>query len=141
MSFANNKTGDLWRTFHPRQQEIKNQLDKNRYSMQIYPENFFNAFNPTVEFVKWAAVEVSDFNSIPADMEPIAIEGLYAVFLYKGAASQGREFFQYIFGTWLPQSEFLLDNRHHFEILGEKYKNEDPASEEEVWIPIKPKKA
>jgi hypothetical protein len=27
----------------------------------------------------------------------------------------------------------------HFEVLGDKYKNNDPSSEEEVWIPIKPK--
>ena len=33
----------------------------------------------------------------------------------------------------------LLDQRPHFEILGSKYKNENPASEEEVRIPIKPK--
>jgi AraC family transcriptional regulator len=47
--------------------------------------------------------------------------------------------FQYIFGTWLPNSEYVLDNRPHFEILGEKYKNDDPTSEEEIWIPIKAK--
>jgi AraC family transcriptional regulator len=66
-------------------------------------------------------------------------EGLYAVFLYKGAASAAAPFYQYIFQTWFPNSEYLLDNRPHFEILGEKYKNNDPASEEEIWIPIKPK--
>jgi AraC family transcriptional regulator len=60
--------------------------------------------------------------------------------LHKGAASDGPKTFQYIFGTWLPDSEYLIDNRPHFEILGEKYKNEDPTSEEEIWIPIKPKK-
>lgn len=26
---------------------------------------------------------------------------------------------------------------NHFEILGEKYKNNDPLSEEDIWIPIK----
>ena len=34
---------------------------------------------------------------------------------------------------------YTLDDRPHFEILGEKYKNQDPDSEEELWIPIKPK--
>ncbi len=66
--------------------------------------------------------------------------GLYAVFIHKGDASTAPKTFEYIFGTWLPNSEYLLDNRPHFEILGEKYKNEDPNSEEEVWIPIKPRK-
>ena len=46
--------------------------------------------------------------------------------------------FQYIFGTWMPDSGYKWDNRPQFEILGEKYKNNDPSSEEEIWIPIKP---
>ncbi len=39
----------------------------------------------------------------------------------------------------LPNSEYELENRPHFEVLGEKYKNNDPNSEEEIWIPIKKK--
>ena len=34
-------------------------------------------------------------------------------------------------------SEYEFDNRPQFEILGEKYKNNAPDSEEEIWIPIK----
>jgi len=66
-------------------------------------------------------------------------EGLYAVFVHKGAASEGPKTYQYIFTTWLPASDYQLDNRPHFAIMGEKYKGEDPGSEEELWIPIKPK--
>jgi AraC family transcriptional regulator len=65
--------------------------------------------------------------------------GLYAVFLYKGVSAAAAEAFQYILGNWLPNSEYTLDIRPHFEILGEKYKNNDPDSEEEIWIPVKPK--
>ena len=64
--------------------------------------------------------------------------GLYAVFDYKGLNTD-HSIYQYIFGTWLPNSDYVLDNRPHFEILGDKYKNNDPTSEEEIWIPIKPK--
>jgi len=70
----------------------------------------------------------------------IVPSGLYAVFIHTGAASTAPKTFEYIFETWLPNSEYLLDNRPHFEILGGKYKNEDPSSEEEIWIPIKPRK-
>jgi AraC family transcriptional regulator len=48
-------------------------------------------------------------------------------------------FMNYIFMEWLPQSNYQLDNRPHFQILGEKYKHNQPDSEEEVWIPIKTK--
>jgi AraC family transcriptional regulator len=37
----------------------------------------------------------------------------------------------------MRDSAYDLDNRPHFEILGEKYKNESPDSEEELWIPVK----
>jgi AraC family transcriptional regulator len=39
----------------------------------------------------------------------------------------------------LPKSEYELDYRPHFEILGEKYKNNDQLSEEDIFIPIKPR--
>jgi AraC family transcriptional regulator len=66
-------------------------------------------------------------------------EGLYAVFLHRGPATTGPKTFEYIFQTWLPASEYFLDHRPHFEILGTNYKNDDPDSEEEIWIPVKPK--
>ncbi len=140
MSFSNNRTGDLWRSFMTGRQEIKNNIGTELYSVQIYTPLFFDKFDPSTEFEKWATMEVTDFHTIPNDMYTFTLtKGLYAVFLYKGPASAATKTFQYIIGTWLPNSDYILDNRPHFEILGEKYKNEDPGSEEEIWIPIKPK--
>ena len=62
--------------------------------------------------------------------------GLYAMFEYKGS-SKDNSIFQYIYTSWLPNSTYVLDDRPHFEVLGKKYKNNDPNSEEEIWIPIK----
>ena len=125
----------------PRRKEITNCLSSDLFSLQIYPVLFyFQNFNPAIRFEKWAAVEVSDFELVPDNMESIILQGgLYAVFIHKGAASEGPKTFRYIFGTWLPDSDYLPDDRPHFEILGEKYKNNDPDSEEEIWIPIKHK--
>lgn len=139
MSFANNKTYDLWRSFMPKRKQIKNNIGADLYSVQIYASHFFDNFNPEAEFEKWSAVEVSDFDSVPEDFESFILPGgQYAVFLYKGAASKAAGTFQYILGTWLKESGFSLDDRPHFEILGEKYINEDPDSEEELWIPVRP---
>lgn len=140
MSFSNNKTGELWKSFMPKRNEIQNNIGTELYSMQIYPPLFFTNSNPNAEFEKWATIEVTNFESVPNDMETCTLtSGLYAVFLYKGLASAAAQTFRYIFETWLPDSGYVLDNRPHFEVLGEKYKNEDPDSEEEIWIPIKPK--
>ena len=139
-SFSNNKTFELWSNFMPRRKEIHYCIGTDFYSIQIYDQLFFNNFNPNTEFEKWAMVEVPDFDTVPKEMQSFTLTGgLYAVFLYRGAASVATPTFQYILGTWLPNSIYSLDDRPHFEILGEKYKNEDPTSEEEIWIPIKPK--
>ncbi len=137
MSFAANTTADLWKSFMPRRHEIVNRLGNVLYSMQIYPENFFENFNPMTPFEKWAAIEVSDAQSIPPAMETtILAAGLYAVFLHKGPAGSPLPF-QYILQSWLPASDYELDTRPHFELLGENYKNNDPDSEEEIWIPVR----
>ena len=125
-----------------RRKEIKNSIGTDLFSVQVYsPTTIFENFTPHTPFEKWAAVEVSDFNTIPDGMEAYTLTGgLYAVFLHKGAAGTAPETFQYIFTEWLPASEYLFDNsRAQFEIMGEKYKNNHPDSEEEVWVPIKKK--
>jgi AraC family transcriptional regulator len=139
MSFAENRTFELWRSFMPERKNILNSIGNELYSVQIYGINFdFKVFNPDEEFEKWATIEVSDINSIPDKMESLIIpEGFYAVFIHKGRASDGHKSFSYIFGEWLPESGYELDNRPHFEILGSKYKNDQPDSEEEIWIPLK----
>jgi AraC family transcriptional regulator len=140
MSLANNKTRTLWQSFMPHRKEVNNHLNSDLFSMQVYENalNYFENFNPHTVFEKWAAVEVTDFDNIPAGMESYTLNGgLYVVFSHKGDNSTANKVFEYIFATWLPESNYDLDNREHFEILGEKYKNDDPDSEEEIWIPIK----
>ncbi len=123
-----------------RRKEITNNIGSLLYSLQIYDELYFSNFKPSNEFRKYAAIEVTDFDSLPKDMQSFVLpSGLYAVFQYKGLPSEGYKIFQYIFATWLPNSIYDLDNRHHFELLGEKYNNQSPDSEEEIWIPIKKK--
>lgn len=140
MNYINNRTGELWRSFMPRRKEISNHIGPELYSMQIYDGIFdFQNFNPNDNFTKWAALEVSDFEQIPENMESYTLKGgLYAVFLYKGSSNDFQQIFHHIFAVWLPNSIYEIDDREHFEVLGEKYKNDSPDSEEEIWIPIKP---
>lgn len=140
MSLVHNTTGELWRNFMMRRSQIENKVDKYLYSLQNYSPSYFERFSPTNTFEKWAAVEVNNFDQIPDGMSGLELTGgLYAVFLYQGASSEGAKVFHYIFNVWLPQSGYLLDNRLHFELLGEKFKNNDPSSEEEFWIPVRAK--
>lgn len=140
MSYSDNKTAQLWRGFMPRRKEIVHPVGTDLYSLELYPSGYFDRFDPNATFEKWAAVEVSTLENIPDGMETlIAPAGQYAVFLHKGPASDGPKTYQYIFQTWLPNSDFTLDDRPHFAIMGEKYKHNSPDSEEEIWIPVHPK--
>lgn len=138
MTFTHYKIAELWSTFLPRRKEITNNLTNDLISLAVYQPTHFADFKPTNEFERWAAVEVADFDNVPVGMETFVLPGgLYAVFDYKGLSTDN-SIFQYIYGIWLPNSDYVLDDRPHFEVLGDKYKNNDPASEEEIWIPVKP---
>jgi AraC family transcriptional regulator len=140
MSFLNNKTYELWKSFMPYRKQITNNIGSELYSIEVYEPLYFNKFDPGKEFEKWAAVEVTSHCMVPEGLETLATYGgLYAVFLHHGPASEGPKTYQYIFETWLPHSDYLIDDRPHFAVMGEKYKNEDLNSEEEIWIPVKPK--
>lgn len=139
MSFADYKVKELWQAFNPRRKEISNKVTNEMISIVVYKSTHFSDFKLSNEFERWAAGEVSDFENVPSNMETFILpSGLYAVFNYKGLSSD-MAIYQYIYGTWVPNSGYDLDDRPHFEVLGDKYKNNDPNSEEEIWIPIKPK--
>lgn len=139
MSLAHYQIEALWQRFMPLRNAIANKVSTDLISLANYNTDYFDDFNPLTEFERWATVEVSGFANLPEEMETFVIPGgLYAVFLSKGLSTD-HTIFHYIYGTWLPSSEYALDHRPHFEILGEKYRKNDPLSEEEIWIPIKAK--
>ena len=138
MSLAKNKTETLWRSFMTEKATLKNTMGTDLYSIQVYDDMYHsNTFNPETEFTKWAAIEVENHNNIPNGFLKFDLEaGLYAVFVHKGPPSSFAKTMQYIFSEWLPTSGYKFDDRPYFELLGAKYKNNDPNSEEEIWIPI-----
>jgi AraC family transcriptional regulator len=107
------------------------------YSVSVYDPGYFENFSPEHFFEKWAAVESAEQPKEP--LEEIRLEGgLYAVFPFKGKSTDQR-IFHYIYGEWLPQSPYILDEKPHFEVLGENYKPGSEDAEEEIFIPIKVK--
>lgn len=138
-SLAENRAAELWRAFRPRVLEITNCTGTDFFDVKRYgPEMANGQFTPATVFEKWAAVEVADFGHIPSGMEALDLTGgLYAVFIHHGPASAFARTYQYIFGTWLPTSDYLLDDRPHFDIMGPGYRPDDPEATEEIWIPVK----
>jgi AraC family transcriptional regulator len=137
MTFSDNRTPELWRSFLRDRSRVGSPVN-DLFSVTIYPDGFFDSFCPSAAFEKWAAVAVNDDTNPPDDMGALVIPaGEYAVFHYKGSSAEAAEIFGYIFKVWLPGSGYRVDNRPHFEILGEKYKNAQLDSEEDIYIPVK----
>ncbi len=137
MSFAEPKVAELWSKFMPLIIQL-NRKNSNLYSVEVYSDDYFEKFNPMNKFQKWALIEDEGF-SLESLNSFIINNGLYAVFIHKGHPKDGINTYNYIFLDWLPNSEYFLDNRPHFAVMGEKYNNNSADSEEEIWIPIKPK--
>ena len=143
-SLADDKTGLLWKRFMKKKKEISNAKCEDLFSVQVYDDGFLKGqFNSQSVFEKWAAIEVKDFSQLPEGLQGLKLPGgLYAVFTHKGTSKEFAETAKFIFEEWLPGSDYVLDNRPHFEVLGEEYKGpENPDSKERIWIPIKEKKA
>lgn len=136
MSLAQNRTAELWRSFMPLRNRIPHRIGENLFSVLVHEPGYFDSFQPQVLFEKWAAVEVDSWEDLLPELEAFLLPtGLYAVFDYKGSNTDSR-IFQYIFTEWLPASDWKLDHRPHFEVMGAKYVNGSPDSEEEIWIPV-----
>jgi len=135
-TLANDQTFKLWSRFMPRRKEIKDPQGNSFYAVQVYHHQ--GPLTPETPFEKWATMAVPSFENIPEGMKSLLLPaGLYAVFQYRGLAKDFPQLMQYIFGSWMPASDYAMDDRPHFELLGEKYKRSDPDSEEEVWIPVR----
>lgn len=141
MSLSENRTPELWRQFMPMRNKINSSIDSILYSIDVYDNpDYFHKFDFNNKFTRWAAIEVTDFDEIPTGLEVITIpQGLYVVFLHKGNINAGFKLYNYIFTEWFPNSKYNIDQRPHFCLMGDKYINDDDASEEEFWIPVKEK--
>ncbi len=124
----------LWKQFMPRKRELKNTVSEELIAMQIF--TLQKDGQPNEEFQIWACAEVLSFNDIPKNMENYILpSGEYAVFLHKGMDASTT--YQRIMAEWLPTSGFQIDDRPHFQVMGEKYKNGSPDSEEDFYVPIR----
>jgi len=138
-SLIENKTLALWQKFKTKVTKVKNRSNTDFYSIQVYEDNFdMRKFTHTTIFEKWAAIEVESFENIPDCFAEFNLSsGLYAVFIHRGTPQEFPKTAAYIYGNWIPNSKYTLDNRPHFEILSENYNPKDLNAEEEVWVPIK----
>lgn len=139
-TLAKNETRMLWEKFQ--KLLIAHNVPKEipKYSIQIFDQQTsFSNMTAQTQFEKWAAIESQYFPNPPQELETTTISGKYAVFVHKGLPSDFPKTAAFIYGEWIPNSDFTVDRRQHFEILPPTYRPNDPMAQEEVWVPIKKK--
>ena len=127
----------LWPKVMPQLSRVSNRKNKDLISLRSFEG--IPVFGPIADpnFTYWGGAEVTGPNE---GLEHLEIPpGTYAVFHFKGLSSDST-IWRYIYGEWLPNSSWELDDKPHFERLGPAYKNNHPDSEEEIYIPLRCKK-
>jgi AraC family transcriptional regulator len=140
-TLAENGGRELWQAFKPLARTVRGRTSTDFYSVEVFDAaTSFDNFTPDTRFDKWAAVEVADVGDVPDGMETLTLAGKYAVFLHTGLPSDFPATAGYIFGEWIPNSEYAVDARPHFEIMTADYLPDDPDATEEIYVPVTTRK-
>lgn len=131
----NNEIPELWGKFVKRIGEIKNRVEpKTSLGVCEYVPNLTDES----QFSYIACVEVSSFDEIPEGMvSEVVTTNKYAVFTHKGSTDRLGDTYEYIYGTWLPKSEYEPAPAHDFELYDERFNSGSENSEMDIYIPIK----
>lgn len=120
----------LWQSLGPRVPEIKN---------LVYPSVAYgvcdNMDTSTGEFDYVAGFEVSTPVEVPEGMVACDVQGgKYAVVACTLPTLE--QAYTHIYKMWLPQSGFEGTGGTDFEMYGNEFDAQNPASEFEIYIPI-----
>ncbi len=123
----------LWSAFRPNVRQIKNRVGLGAFG--IYEE--YHESQGSVGFSYICSVEVTDFDDVPAGMITRIIPAhLYAVFRHRGPISYLPETLKYIWGSWLPKSDYDYVEKPDFELYAPGAQPEDPDKILFLYIPV-----
>jgi AraC family transcriptional regulator len=127
--------GKLWDSFIPRTEEIA--------KSKPYAIGLCTPKHPSIpvadgdHFVYIAGLPVESADGMPPGMVSAELPaGRYAVFTHKGPISAIKSTISYIWGTWLPKSEYAHREAPDFELYDERFSPNSADSEFDFYIPI-----
>ncbi len=126
----------LWSAFRPYVNTIENRVGDNAFGIyESYQEQ-----GDEVSFVYICSVAVSNFERVPSGMITREIpEQMYAKFTHIGPISNLEQTLKYIWGSWLPKSDFDYEEKPDFELYRSGFNDNDPQNELYLHIPVTPK--
>jgi len=123
----------LWSAFRPNVCRITNRVGNDAFG--IYEE--YQESADSVGFSYICSVQVTEFDDVPEGMITRIIPAhLYAVFRHKGPMSFLPETLKYIWGSWLPKSDYEYVEKPDFELYAPGTQPEDPDKVLFLHIPI-----
>lgn len=126
----------LWSGFAPYRNKITNRIGD--YSFGIYES--YEEKGDEVSFSYVCTVPVSSFDQVPEGMITRELpEQMYAKFTHRGPITNLDQTLKYIWGSWLPKSNYLYVEKPDFELYPPGYKGSDQNNEFYLHIPIQPK--
>ncbi|HLD89904.1 MAG TPA: AraC family transcriptional regulator [Patescibacteria group bacterium] len=123
----------LWGRFKTRISEIKNRVEAHRIGIvDCYPTD--SEYESDDNLVYFACVEVNSFCEIPKGMRAMIIpKSKFASFTHNGEPNDIDRTLKYIYGSWLPKSDYKRANGPDFEVLSKDYPKN---GEYDYWLPI-----
>ncbi|MBE0357001.1 AraC family transcriptional regulator [Pseudoalteromonas phenolica] len=124
----------LWSGFRPYRDSIPNRVGDHWFGIyENYQED-----EDTTRFVYICSAEVENFENVPDGLITREIEAqTYARFTHQGPIAKIEETLRYIWGSWLPKSNYEYTDKPDFELLPGGFNDEDPENKVYLNIPIK----
>ena len=138
-SFAENpfwQINKLWDDFNQRENEIPNL--KGNYALGVcMPRHDDLPIKEGDTFVYIAGRPVTSLDKVPEGMVAVKIPARkYARFTHKGPLTNLPHTVNYIWGTWLPKSEYKHANSPDFELYDERFDVKSLSGEIDIFVPI-----
>lgn len=133
-SLLQDRTALVFRKLMIWRKDSKEYREEPVYDIKVYPQSYFSAFDPSTPFEKWAAVQQKTENSRD-DLKLFSlIGGTYLCFTSDTRVSA--QFFQELFTSWLPRSQYKLDGRPQFDKIWPDPVRRGAILKEEIYIPV-----
>lgn len=131
----NGEIPKMWgEQFIPRIREISNGVEEGVFY------GLCSCAGEDVGFSYIAAKEVLGLDAIPQGMVGRTIPAAtYAVFTHIGSLENLNRTYEQIHQQWLPESGYERTDSYEFEYYGNRFDILSPASELDIYFPVKPK--
>jgi AraC family transcriptional regulator len=129
---------EAWDEFSKRSHEIQNIVAPIAFGIEDYSRDFEMNAGGFPKYYYISSYEVLNTDAIPTGMTSKTIPAAeYAVFTYHGSLAEIPQFFQYIYGEWMPSSGYKMDPALSLDF--ERYP--EPVTDMhnakvEIWVPV-----